>query len=230
MCFSAEASFGAAVALLPMGVYCVRQAVRLRPRLLPFALVPVAFGVQQFAEAVVWQRLLQQPPGPVAWPAGTFLFFAIAWWPAWFPICAACAAPTPRQRLPFVVLAILSLLWFVLGYLPAFDDPDRYLTATIVRHSIHYPYTDEILLAPGRRFLLTFLYLAFTCSPLILLSARVFLAPVALAIASATISSIITAYAFTSVWCFFAAILSALCTFFFYGMKPTRPPAIAPSP
>jgi hypothetical protein len=230
MCFSAEASFGASAALFPMGAYCVRQAIRYRPRFLPFACVPLAFAVQQLSEAVIWQRLLQQPPGPVTVPAATFLFFAIAWWPAWFPVCAAFAAPTPRQRVPFVALAILSLLWFVLAYLPAFDDPDRYLTATIVRHSICYPYSDEILLDHGQRFLLTAGYLFFTCSPLLLLSVRVFLAPVLLAIGSAIISTLMMLYAFTSVWCFFAAVLSAFCTFFFYGLKPPRPPAIASRP
>ncbi len=230
MCFSAEASFGASAALLPMGAYCVRQALNSRPRYLPFALVPVAFGIQQFAEAVVWQRLMHEPPGAVAWPVGTFLFFAIAWWPSWFPFCAAFAAPTPRQRLPFIVLSILSLLWFVRGYLPVFSDPVRHLTATIVRHSIEYPYTDEVLLAPGYRFPLITVYLFFTCSPMLLLSPRVFLGPVLLSICSAIISSLMVAYAFTSVWCFFAAVLSAYCTFFFHGLKPPRPPAVTPGP
>jgi|GEM_PF-5962260 len=139
-------------------------------------------------------------------------------------------APTPRQRVPFVALAILSLLWFVRAYLPAFEEPGRYLTATILRHSIRYPYSDEILLDKGHRFLITTGYLFFTCSPLLLLSVGVFLAPVLLAIGSAIISTLMMVYAFTSVWCFFAAVMSAFCTFFFRGLKPPRPPAVASTP
>lgn len=227
MCFSADASFGAAACLLPMGLYSLRQAIRIRPAFVPFALTPIAFGIQQLAEAFVWRGLNASPPRSVVGPAAVFLFFAIAWWPFWFPFSAAFAAPTPQRRLPFVLFTILSTLWFILGYLPAFDDPGQYLTATVVRHSIRYPYPDQILLGQGNRLAVTALYLFFTACPLLLLSARVFFAPVLLAICSAIISTIMVVYAFTSVWCFFAAILSAYCTFFFHGLKPHRPPAIA---
>lgn len=227
MCFSADASFGAAAALLPMGLYSLRQAIRIRPAFVPFAITPIAFGLQQLAEGFVWRGLNESPPQSVTGPVALFLFFAIAWWPFWFPCCAAFAAPTPQRRLPFVLFTILSTLWFFQVYLPAFSDPDQYLTATVTRHSIRYPYADQFLLGQGRRFLIVSLYLFFTTCPLLLLSARVFLGPVLLAIGSAIISTIMVIYAFTSVWCFFAAILSAYCTYFFHGLKPPRPPAVA---
>ncbi len=229
MCFSADASFGAAACLLPMGLYSIRQAIRLRPAYVPFAVIPIAFGIQQLAEAFVWRGLISSPPRSVAGPAAVFLFFAIAWWPFWFPFCAAFAAPTPQRRLPFVLFTILSTLWFFRGYLPAFDDPGQYLTATVVRHSIRYPYSDQFIPGQSNRLLIVGLYLFFTTCPLLLLSTRVFLAPVLLAIGSAIVSTIMVVYAFTSVWCFFAAILSAYCTFFFHGLKPPRPPAVTPS-
>ncbi|MBI1322380.1 hypothetical protein GC170_04215 [bacterium] len=227
MCFSADASFGAAACLFPMGLYSLRQAIRIRPSFVPFALTPIAFGLQQLAEAFVWRGLISSPPRSVAGPAAVFLFFAIAWWPFWFPLCAAFAAPTPQRRLPFVLFTILSTFWFVRGYLPAHDDPGQYLTATVVRHSIRYPYTDQILLGQGNRLAITSLYMFFTACPLMLLSPRVFLGPVLLAIGSAILSTIMVVYAFTSVWCFFAAMLSAWCTFFFHGLKTPRLPAIA---
>ena len=115
MCFSADASFGAAACLLPMGLYSLRQAIRIRPAFVPFALTPIAFGIQQLAEAFVWRGLNASPPRSVDGPAAVFLFFAIAWWPFWFPFSAAFAAPTPQRRLPFVLFTILSTLWFILA-------------------------------------------------------------------------------------------------------------------
>ena len=47
MCFSAEASFGASAALLPVGAYCVMRSARGDRRFLPLGLAPIAFGVQQ---------------------------------------------------------------------------------------------------------------------------------------------------------------------------------------
>jgi hypothetical protein len=211
-----------------MGVYCLRQSYRIRPRFLPFAAIPLGFAAQQFAEAVVWNRLLNDPPLPAEGPVAIFLFFAIGWWPFWFPFCAAWAAWGTQWGRFFAAMTIASTLWFFLAYMPIFDDP-ACRSASVMRHSIRYAYSDRILLGNDNRFLIVFLYCFSTCCPLLLLSTRVFAAPVALALASAIVSGLTHTYAFTSVWCFFAAVLSAYCTFFFFGMKPPRPGALADS-
>ena len=52
MCFSASASFIAAAALATTGVATLRMASR--PSELPFAAVPLLFGIQQFIEGLTW--------------------------------------------------------------------------------------------------------------------------------------------------------------------------------
>jgi hypothetical protein len=54
MCFSAEASFGLSVALLSGGVYCVKNAFSKNRLLLPVAIIPLLFAIQQFSEGWVW--------------------------------------------------------------------------------------------------------------------------------------------------------------------------------
>ena len=74
MCFSAVASFSASAVLLPVGAYCVARAAAERWTLLPLALVPIAFGVQQFAEGFVWLGLQQDQPRWVECGGLVFLF------------------------------------------------------------------------------------------------------------------------------------------------------------
>src|SRR5262249_39162470 len=85
MCFSPEASFLAGAALLPAGCYCVQSAFRKDLRYLPLAVVPVAFGVQQWSEGVVWLGLQGNDPTLITQASVFFLFFAVAFWPFWIP-------------------------------------------------------------------------------------------------------------------------------------------------
>src|SRR5581483_10832077 len=54
MCFSAEASFTAAAILLPAGAIGMQRAYRTERRYLPFAALPLFFGLQQLFEDLVW--------------------------------------------------------------------------------------------------------------------------------------------------------------------------------
>jgi len=52
MCFSATASFIAGVSLLVLGVATVKKAKRKAE--IPFAMIPLLFGVQQIIEGMLW--------------------------------------------------------------------------------------------------------------------------------------------------------------------------------
>ena len=54
MCFSAEVSFVAAASLVPAGGLAVRKAWQTDRSYVPFAILPVLFGLQQLAEGMVW--------------------------------------------------------------------------------------------------------------------------------------------------------------------------------
>ena len=52
MCFSATASFVAGTALSGIGVATLRRAKKKTE--IPFALIPLLFGIQQLSEGVIW--------------------------------------------------------------------------------------------------------------------------------------------------------------------------------
>ena len=76
MCYSAPASFSAAIILAVIGVVVIYRKPK---RLLPLALIPCFFAIQQFAEGFVWI----DPESTL--PKSTYLFFAYAFWPMWIP-------------------------------------------------------------------------------------------------------------------------------------------------
>jgi hypothetical protein len=220
MCFSAEASFAAAGALVPMGVYCVRAAAQRLPRYWAFALIPFGFAAQQAAEGVVWLGLSHESTDLVPVASAVYLFFAFAWWPFWFPFAAAVAAPRPNARRLLAVAAVLSTGWFFLAYLPMLFDPQHRLAAEIAHHSIRYPYADDVILGGAARWWVTALYALCTAGPLLILARREFVFPVVAGVGCFVIAGLVYHHAYTSVWCFFAALLSAYCVYFFATARP----------
>src|SRR6266545_2494887 len=118
MCFSPEASFAVGGALIPAGVYCVRAAWAKSPRLVPVALVPFAFAVQQIAEGFVWLGLQAGDPARTRAGAVVFLFFALAFWPWWFAAANIILEPRPARKWVFAGLALLTSAWFWVMYFP----------------------------------------------------------------------------------------------------------------
>jgi len=223
MCFSAEASFAAAGMLVPIGVYSLHAATRRLPRYWPFAVMPLAFALQQASEGFVWLGLAGRNPDWVPLASGVYLFFALAWWPFWFPFAAAVAATEPARRWLFAAWALLSTGWFF-AYLPVFFDPGR-LAAEIAHHSIRYPYADDIVVGGAARWPVTALYGLCVAGPMLLLARRDLLSLVATGWGCVAVAGLVYAHAYTSVWCFFAALLSAYCVYFFATAAPDNAPA-----
>jgi hypothetical protein len=234
VCFSAEASFTAAAALLPVGAYCVGAAIRKDRRFLALALIPVAFGVQQAAEGCVWLGLHHEDVALVRRGTMVFLFFALTFWPFWIPFSLMLPEGRRPVKMLLAATAVLSVVWLAL-YAPVALDPDQWARAHVVRHSIDYD-TDSL---PGFRVvpraLWRLAYLAFICGPLALArpgggggtSLRVLGGGVVAALFA--VSYLVYWYAFTSVWCFFAAILSLALTVLFARL-PARGARTRPHP
>lgn len=219
MCFSAEASFAAGAVLIPAGGYCVAAALKKRPTLLPLALVPIFFGVQQISEGFVWQGLHHDDPATVRPASLVFLFFALAFWPFWFPLVSAATETSPRKRRAFTVLAVASAAWFGVFYLPILTGPESLLSTRIVHHSIRYDYPGLAVYQYVPRPLLRVLYFLCVAVPLALGSeSSLGRVPGLVFAASAVLSAVVFEYAFVSVWCFFAAVLSAYLAWMFYTL------------
>jgi hypothetical protein len=235
MCFSAQASFAAGAVLLPAGAYCVRAAVRKNLRYLPLGLVPLAFGAQQIDEGLVWLGL-EQGNGPlVQWGSAVFLFFALAFWPFWIPFSLWFPETRRAGKRLLAGLTVLSLVWVWL-YFPVAVEPGRWLSTEIRSHSVRYEFDN----LPGFQvvprgvwrgaYLLAICVPLLTCRPVPGEASPVWLAGGALVAVLFAVSYFVFWYAFTSVWCFFAALLSLFLCLAFRRLPPAGTVTASPEP
>jgi hypothetical protein len=206
MCFSATASFTAAGALATIGVATLRH-VR-EPRALLFACVPLLFAVHQFSEGMVWLAL-EGRLGTIALDHLVFLYtlYAIGILPLLMPAAVALMEP-PGWRRP-VILALTGVGAFVF----AWDMTGLVVAPTCARiewHSIGYsnPITSQLWVS--------LLYILATCGALLLSTHRVVRGYGVLNVIGLTIVHLVKGYAFASVWCFYAAVLSMVLYRQFY--------------
>jgi hypothetical protein len=229
MCFSPEASFAAGGALAPVGVYCAWTALRRQPRLLGLGLMPLFFGLQQISEGFVWLGLERHDPHLTQTAALAFLFFAVAFWPAWFPLFATWMEPQRRRKWLLAGLTLLATFWFWALYLPLLLEPERLLRTEIVHHSISYQFPDLAIYDFVPRTPLRVLYFATLAIPFVLSSERVGWQPGLMLGASAVICALVYSHAFVSVWCFFAALMSAYIAWVFYTLPKNAVSQVASS-
>ncbi len=207
MCFSAPASFSASIVLVVLGTYAVVEAKKRNKFYLGFALLPLLFGIQQFFEGVVWLSIKNDHPMITNFFSYGFLFFAWLFWPFWsnFMVYLLHSSPEYKNNNYLGVLKILMLLSLVVGliiYIPVFVYPDLF-TVVISYSSISY---DAKELFPANLLRIMYCLLAFL--PVFLSKERKIIFFGILLLCAVVISYLLYSYAFTSVWCFFAAILS----------------------
>jgi hypothetical protein len=220
MCFSATASFTAAALLVPVGIASIRSALAAAPcqgggtaRLaLALAVSPLIFALQQAIEGVVWLGVVQHPPALFTDAAAlAYLFFAYAFWPFWMPFAALRFTEERATRQLRWVLRVLVGLGFVLGmvlWLPLLFAPGP-LAPQLVQGSLHYRtglvFADQRLNDLGRA-----IYVAIICLPLLLAASRGLMIFAVGLLAAVALAEAVNGHAFTSVWCYFSAMLSGL--------------------
>ena len=211
ICFSSTASFSAAAVLLPLGALAIQQTRRrARPELLPLAIMPVFFGLQQALEGCLWLQLESGFASASVWPlAVAYLFFAFALWPSWIPWVALVIA---RGRLSPWRQKLLRTFWLIglllgLGlWLPLLFEPDRLIT-TVQGDSIVY--SARLLLSNVGGQIGRGVYAVLIIVPWLLIpSPRLRLYSLGL-LASGLAADWFAHHAFASVWCYFSALLSA---------------------
>lgn len=219
MCFSAEASFAVGGALIPAGVYCVRAAWLKQPRLIPLALMPLAFGTQQIAEGFVWVGLHHGDVAIVRAASLVFLFFALAFWPFWCSFLNAILETRPWRTRLFIVLAVVTSGWFWILYYPLLVGPESRLSVEIVHHSLNYNYFPLPVHHYIPRPLLVVLYVLSSAVPMLLGQNILGRLPLTLLLGSVVVAAALFNYAFISVWCFFAAVLTSYLCVVFYRLS-----------
>ena len=200
MCFSATSSFIASAVIGTIGVATLRH-VR-EPRALLFAAVPMLFAVHQFSEGMVWLGL-EGKIGKVGLDHVSFLFmlYAQGILPLLMPAAVVLMEPPGRRRLAILALTGIGAVvcvWDVTGliFLPS--------QCYVEQNSIAYrnPMTGN--------FWISCLYILATCGALLLSTHRVVRWYGVLNVIALTITQIVKEYAFASVWCFYAALMSIM--------------------
>ena len=213
MCFSATANFVGSGVLAAVGVITLTR-VKHRRELL-FAALPTLFAVHQFIEGFVWLGLDGILSPKVTHDMGAaFMLYAQGLLPFLLPLSVLLFEPdkhSRRRMRPFLLLGTgtaLYILWALIAY----------PTQVFVRgNSIVYlnPATNNTAVA--------ILYVIATCGSLLFSKIKDM---VIFGIANVIILLIVMgvkSYAFTSVWCAWAAVASIIILAYFWkthGMRP----------
>lgn len=206
MCFSATASFSVAALLLPAGSYSFAVAQRMDSRWMPVAVYPIAFSIQQAVEGMLWIGVDSGNQTLISVASLSFLFFSHLFWLAWVPFSVCGFETDPRHRVLLVCLCGIGTVFGLSMVLPLLFSPD-WLVVTRVEHSLRYELVlafDEVVSRP----VLIGFYAFFVTSALLLSSDRRIRVFGGLIAISLLVTSFFFAYAFVSIWCFFAAVLS----------------------
>lgn len=202
MCFSAGASFAGGVVISVVGVATVRKVRKPTQRL--FAGIPLLFGFQQFAEGVLWVTLRS---GGHDWlqNAATYIFLitALVIWPVMIPLSMWFMEEVKKRK---KILAGLIMTGGILSLFYAFCLISYDVTPQI--NGFHIQYVDEFPWTLVNIALL--FYLASTVAPLFVSSVRrMWLVGILITVAC-LVTRIFFAQYLTSVWCFFAALISVV--------------------
>jgi len=201
MCFSAGASFAAGAVLSVVGITAIKQS---RTSLqTAFAGIPLIFAVQQITEGFVWHSLLTPAHGPWQLPATyIFLLFAEVFWPVWVPFSILLLENNKgRRKILYALSGIGLLISCYLGYRLATQNVNAQIAGMHIAYSVGLPgklvHYSAILY-----------FIATAAAPFISSVKKMWLFGVAI-----IISYIVTHIFFEdyelSVWCFFAAVMSA---------------------
>lgn len=207
MCLSATVSYSAAAVLVTTGLYALKTARRLQNPFWLLGLVPLFFGIQQGFEGRVWQEIDAGRAGAAVPYALGFHFFSHFLWLWWFPLCSFLLESGKIRKRIFLGFGIFGAVSGGIVYFTILFHPD-WMTVGLRQHSIVYhvasPYRGFISIP----FPASALYALIVLVPLLFssnLHLRMFGVLVAL---SMLLASVAYGYAFVSVWCFFAAVLS----------------------
>ena len=213
MCFSATANFVGSGVLGAVGVVTLTR-VKHRRELL-FAALPVLFAVHQFIEGFVWLGLDGILSPAVGHDMGAaFMLYAQGLLPFLLPLSVLLFEPNARSRrrmLPFLVLGGGTAL-YILWALTAFP-----LQLYVRGNSIVYINQATNNTAVG------LLYVIATCGSLFFSKIKMMVVFGAANLAILLAVMAVKRYAFTSLWCAYAAIASAIILAYFWRSTEERP-------
>ncbi len=212
MCFSAEASFAASGVLAVSSIAISR--IPKEKASIPLSLFPAIFATHQFIEGIVW--LNHDGILPDAYKTGAvyaYALIAFVLWPIFVPFSAYLLETGKRRRLIILICQAIGL-WIGFSLLLSFvRDP---VQVTVDCCSLSYQVNAPDLLIAPYLVAVSLPFLASSWKGLVLFGVAITVSCAAAAIAA-------SATTFPSVWCFFAALLSAGLYLYFRTVARTTP-------
>lgn len=195
------------IALLAIGTFTVRRAGAMAE--LPYAAIPLIFGVQQLIEGGLWLGLPTQTSATHAL-AVAYLLLANLLWPIYIPVAVWLIEPDAVRRrrmlLPLAAGAATSLFFLVA------------MLAHPVSAAIKGAHIGYNLPHPHHAFAFASYAVATCITPLLSSYRMVRLFGGAIIVSSIAAYSIYAMW-FASVWCFFAALASCVVLLHFSRRK-----------
>ena|ERR1019366_3531067 len=213
MCFSAAANFVGSGVLGGIGVVTLTK-VKHRRELL-FAGLPTLFAIHQFMEGFVWLGLdgYLSPAATHYWGTA-FMLFAQGLLPFLLPLSVQLFEPNTPSRarmVPFTIAGGITTL-YMLWALMAFPT------------SIYVRENSIVYINPGTQITtLAAIYIIVTCGSLFFSKERPMVFFGAANLAALLFVMAVKRYAFTSLWCAYAAFASIIILAYFWRTKSLRP-------
>jgi hypothetical protein len=210
MCFNATASFAGAAVITAAGIAALTMVDDKRQ--LPYAALPLGFGIHQFLEGITWLELDGAEVAPLTgWGVHTWVIFAWAFLPFYVPFSVWLMEPDPRRRrwllAPLVVGSVLAAYMLVQALQPE-------ITVAVIEgnldYQLHVPFPAIVVAVP---------YVFATCIGPMLSSYRWVLAFGVANFLAMGAAALIEARDYSSIWCTLAAFLSLMIVGHFFNER-----------
>ncbi len=185
-----------------------------RPAEVPFALIPLLFGIQQITEGLIWLSFENGTRLDNATLTLVYSLFSHVLWPMFVPFAVGLLETVSWRRKALAVCQIagVAVSLYLLYFIVQFPVTSKVLGQHIVYESPHF-------------YILQFmaLYLIATCASSMLSSHRMIRLFGALSLLTFAAAYVIHVATVVSVWCFFAAILSFMVYLYFRQARRAAP-------
>ena len=198
MCFSAEASFVASGVLAATSVAISR--IPKEKASIPLSLFPAVFATHQFIEGILWLNHNGVLPDTYR-SAAVYAYALIAFvlWPIFVPFAAYMIEVKRRRR---IIILICQVVGLGVGLALLLSFVRHPLQVSVDCSSLSYQVNASELLVIPYLVAVSIPFLASSRKSLVLFGVGITVSCIAAAVAA-------SAATFPSVWCFFAALLSA---------------------
>mgnify|MGYP001565539840 CR=1 FL=1 len=204
MCFSATASFIAGSALSAVGIVTIAKTKRKAE--VPFAMIPLLFGIQQISEGLIWLSFSFGALWLNATMTYVYSLFSHVLWPIFVPLSVGLLETVPWRKKALSIFQFMGIAvgLYLFYFIVKFPITSQVVNKSIVYNSPHF-YIISVLI----------FYFTATCISSLFSSHKIINVFGITALLSAAVVYRFYASSFVSLWCFSAAILSIMILLYF---------------